>query len=84
VHFIWLKTILTLSIQKTSIEFSVPNSSHIELKVYDITGKEIITLVDEKLNAGSYRVDFDGVYQTEYIFIRCRQIILLKQENDIS
>ena len=31
-----------------------------QLKVYDITGKEIITLVNEQLQSGSYEVTFDG------------------------
>ena len=30
------------------------------LKVYDILGKEVLVLVNEKQNAGSYEVDFDG------------------------
>ena len=28
--------------------------------MYDIVGKEIVTLVNEKLSAGSYEVDWDG------------------------
>jgi hypothetical protein len=31
-----------------------------QLKVYDITGKEIITLVNETLQSGSYETTFDG------------------------
>ncbi len=31
-----------------------------ELKIYDITGREIQTLVNENLNAGTYEVTFDG------------------------
>jgi photosystem II stability/assembly factor-like uncharacterized protein len=30
------------------------------LKVYDVLGKEVITLVNEKQNAGSYEVEFNG------------------------
>jgi hypothetical protein len=30
------------------------------LKVFDILGKEITTLVNEKLNPGTYEVNFDG------------------------
>ena len=32
----------------------------VSLKVYDILGKEIITLVNEKLSPGNYKVEFDG------------------------
>jgi len=38
----------------TTIEYNVPNDSHISLKVYDILGKEVMTLVNESKNAGSY------------------------------
>jgi len=30
------------------------------LKIYDITGRKIQTLVNEKLNPGTYEVTFDG------------------------
>lgn len=30
------------------------------LKVYDVLGNEVFVLVNEKQNAGSYEVDFDG------------------------
>ena len=32
----------------------------VTLKVYDILGKEITTLVNEQLNAGVYEISFDG------------------------
>ncbi|MCX6160779.1 MAG: T9SS type A sorting domain-containing protein [Ignavibacteriae bacterium] len=30
------------------------------LKIFDITGKEVATLVNEKLNAGTYTVNWNG------------------------
>lgn len=44
----------------TNINFSVPKSGHVKLIVTDILGKEVTTLVNEKLNAGTYRADFEG------------------------
>jgi hypothetical protein len=45
----------------TQIEFSIPkNTSQVKLTVFDITGKIISTLVEEKLNAGTYKADFYG------------------------
>ncbi len=49
----------------TRIRFSIPSTGvqyneHLQLKVYDIPGREITTLVNEKLQAGTYEVEFDG------------------------
>lgn len=44
----------------TVINYSLPENSFVSLKVYDITGKEILTLVNEKKDAGRYEVSFDG------------------------
>ena len=44
----------------TTINFSIPKSSDVSLRVYDVLGKEIATLVDEFKNAGSYSVDFNA------------------------
>lgn len=44
----------------TSIKYSIPNSENIKLVVYDVLGKEISTLVNEKQFPGNYEVNFDG------------------------
>ncbi|MCH9030102.1 MAG: T9SS type A sorting domain-containing protein [Bacteroidetes bacterium] len=42
----------------TNIEYSIPSESFVELKVYDILGNEVATLVNEQQQAGVYRADF--------------------------
>ena len=42
----------------TVIGYQLPASNHVTLKVYDVLGKEIATLVDEVKEAGSYSVPF--------------------------
>jgi hypothetical protein len=42
----------------TDIRFQIKDSKFVTLKVYDVLGKEIETLVDEKLQAGVYEVPF--------------------------
>jgi len=42
----------------TVIKYEIPNSSHVTLKVYDILGKEVATLVNKNEQAGSYSVHF--------------------------
>ncbi len=44
----------------TTIEFSLPKSEIVELKVYNILGKEVTTLVSNKLNSGNHKYQFDG------------------------
>lgn len=44
----------------TVIEFDIPERTNTKLAVYDAAGKEVITLVNKELNAGSYRVNFNG------------------------
>jgi hypothetical protein len=55
----------------TTINFTIPNNDFVTLKVYNILGSEVATLVNENLSAGSYRFNFDarnlasGVYLYE-------------------
>lgn len=44
----------------TNIQYSIPKTSDISLKVYDILGNEVATLVDRKQSAGVYNAKFDG------------------------
>lgn len=44
----------------TIITWQLPMDSHITLKVYDVLGNEIATLVNEEKNAGVYEVEFSA------------------------
>ena len=76
----------------TNFKFSIPlwrgvGGRFITLKVFDISGKEVSTLVNEKLNPGTYEVRFEsgnlpsGIYfyrmETEK-FTETKKLILLK------
>ena len=39
----------------TTIEFTIPADGRVVLKVYDILGREVSTLLDENRNAGEYQ-----------------------------
>ncbi|HRA98821.1 MAG TPA: T9SS type A sorting domain-containing protein [Ignavibacteria bacterium] len=43
----------------TNIRFEIPKSEFVSLKIFDITGKEISSLVNENLQAGVYNIRFD-------------------------
>ncbi|NNG27665.1 MAG: T9SS type A sorting domain-containing protein, partial [Ignavibacteriaceae bacterium] len=71
----------------TIISFSIPQSSNVIIKVFDLLGNEIAKLVNEEKLAGSYEVEFNvsglpsGVYfyQLEAgSFIETKKMILLK------
>ena len=44
----------------TSISFSLPRESHVTLTVYNLLGREVVTLVDGDRAAGIYTVKWDG------------------------
>lgn len=45
----------------TSIKYQIPGNSLVLLKIYDILGKEITTLVNQKQSAGTYEVKWNAV-----------------------
>ncbi len=71
----------------TQIKFSIVNNERVTLKVYDILGKEVATLINEVKPAGDYNIRFDagrlasGVYIYQIKagnFIKSHKMILLK------
>jgi hypothetical protein len=44
----------------TTIKFSIPKSSNVEIKVYDVLGNEMVVLVDEYKESGNYSIDFNA------------------------
>lgn len=45
----------------TTISFSIPRDGYVSLKVYDVSGREVATLIDnEVLNTGSYSKSFNA------------------------
>ena len=71
----------------TSIKFSVPSSEFVSLRVYDVLGNEVSTLVNEQKAPGNYEVRFDagnlasGVYIYTLKagnFTQTRKLMLMK------
>lgn len=44
----------------TSIKFDIPKTTYAKLIIYDVLGREVMKLIDEKLEAGSYDISWDG------------------------
>jgi len=55
----------------TRIDYQLPMNSLVTLKVYDILGREVATLVNERENAGTHTVKFDAVNLASGVYF-CR------------
>jgi hypothetical protein len=55
----------------TKINFDIPNAGFTKLRIYDITGAEVSTLVLQELSAGSYSISFDASHLSSGIYY-CR------------
>jgi len=44
----------------TEIRFNIPKTSNVKMVVYDIMGRVVRTLVDQKMEAGSHRISWNG------------------------
>ncbi len=71
----------------TKISWQSPVGSHQTIKVYDVLGNEVATLVDEYREAGKYEIEFEasnlssGVYYYQLragSFVETRRMIILK------
>jgi len=71
----------------TSIQYSVSSDRFVSLKVYDINGREVATLVNQRKHAGLHHVEFEakglpsGVYFYKMIageFTATRKLLLLR------
>lgn len=72
---------------ETSIKFDIPNASEVRLSVFDITGREIALLVNEKLEPGSYSMKWNGAQFASGIyfyrvqagnFVQTKKMVLIK------
>ncbi|AFN74223.1 hypothetical protein MROS_0982 [Melioribacter roseus P3M-2] len=70
----------------TNIKYSIPKAGHVTLKVFNVLGQEVATLVNKEQSPGSYVVDFDasrlasGIYlyslQTENTIITKKMMLI--------
>lgn len=77
----------------TIIKFQIPRLTDLKIKIYNILGQEIKTMIDKKFSAGSYELQWDGtdsfgkkvasgiyIYRIETSggFVKSRKLIYLK------
>ncbi len=71
----------------TTINYQLPKTGYITLKVFDVLGREVKTLVNQSQQAGNYTVSFDALKLTSGIyfyelkssnFIQVKKMLLIK------
>ncbi|MCI0707150.1 MAG: T9SS type A sorting domain-containing protein [Ignavibacteriae bacterium] len=71
----------------TNFEFRIANSEFVQLRVYDILGREVVTLVNEELRSGVYHTQWDARNQPSGVyfyriqagdFVETKKMLLLK------
>jgi hypothetical protein len=71
----------------TKISFAIPTSGFVTLKVYNIMGQEVMSLVNQNMNSGVYTADFNGAalssgayfYRLEAgSFVETKKMLLVK------
>ena len=71
----------------TTIQFSIPQTEFVTVKVYNIVGHEITTLINDKLFTGNYSIKWDGRHQPSGLyfvqiesgsFSKTRKMVLIK------
>ncbi len=72
----------------TTIEYNIPKSSYVTLKVYDVLGRQVALLADEFKIAGSYKINYDagrlssGIYyytlKTDNGYTETKKMVLTK------
>ncbi|QQS37574.1 MAG: T9SS type A sorting domain-containing protein [Ignavibacteriales bacterium] len=53
----------------TVINFQIPNDGNVSLKVFDLLGNEIITLIDEHKTAGKHKVVFEAASLSSGVYV---------------
>jgi Glycosyl hydrolase family 59/Secretion system C-terminal sorting domain len=53
----------------TEIHYQLPENSFVTLKVYDILGREVATLINERQNVGNYNVTFNAGHLSSGVYL---------------
>ena len=72
---------------RTTIDFSIPQTDFVTVKIYNLEGLEIITLINDELSVGNHSIQWNGNNQPSGIyyvqintghFKQNRKMVLLK------
>lgn len=72
---------------QTTISYSIPNNSFVQIQIFDILGREVSTLLNEEKAAGNYKINFNASELTSGVyfyriqagdFVETKKMIYLK------
>ncbi|MDX1701135.1 MAG: T9SS type A sorting domain-containing protein [Melioribacteraceae bacterium] len=67
----------------TKIKYKIPERSFVTIKVFDVLGNEVITLLNKEKQAGTYGVEFDATGLTSGVyFFRLQAVPIGRQAGD--
>lgn len=52
----------------TTLTYDLPESGHVQLSVYDVTGREVARLVDSRMEAGYHQATFSGEHLSSGVY----------------
>ena len=55
----------------TSISYSIPTKGMVTIKIFDINGREVETLVQKIQRAGNFQIQFNGSHLASGIYLYC-------------
>ena len=71
----------------TTIRFDLPKATHVSIKVYNVLGQEVLRVLDDKREAGTYNVRVDGSQMASGVyfyrldardFVQTKKMLLIK------
>ncbi|RMD89230.1 MAG: T9SS C-terminal target domain-containing protein [Calditrichaeota bacterium] len=67
----------------TTIQFSIPQSGHVKLTLLNILGEELTTLLNESLNAGTYKFTWDASNFSSGVYFYRLQVKLKNSKSNV-
>ncbi|HJY63221.1 MAG TPA: T9SS type A sorting domain-containing protein, partial [Ignavibacteria bacterium] len=52
----------------TKIKFNIPLTSNVSIRIFDIQGRVITTLVNDKLNGGTYETEWNAINTSSGVY----------------
>ncbi len=68
----------------TTISFNLPKRMHVTLKIYNILGQLVKTLIDEEMRGGNHKLTWDATNDQGYMIATGVYIMQLRSQNNVA